>query len=148
MFNLTYIVEVKNPENPEMRDSGAWNEFYGDNQDNCLIIHFLENFHYRKNVSYKKVANDINEYFVMEFICATIRKLTGNTFEKDPAPCGDDDSKCVGKYFFDIAENFMKRKRKIVTPLRRACSSMEEHYIGCVDVAGSNPTKSINKKRR
>ena len=44
-----------------------------ENKDIIVKIDVSE-FNYRKNVSWKRVALDINQYFLFELICATARK--------------------------------------------------------------------------
>lgn len=62
-------------------------------KENCKIEIYLGEFNYRKNVSYKRVARDINDFFLIELFCVMSRGMTKNR----KAICGvgnDNHGKC------------------------------------------------------
>ena len=71
-MNFLHSVELKEPPEEVYVGSLAFNDFIDEN--NCVIIIYLENFKFRKNVDYKKVAKQMNDYFLYELICAMSRK--------------------------------------------------------------------------
>jgi len=79
-MNFLHSIELKESFDEVCVRSLASNDFIDEN--NCNIVIYLENFKFRKNVNCKKVAKQMNKYFLYELICAISRKKvafeTGN----------------------------------------------------------------------
>ena len=46
-----------------------------DKKEDCIIEFYAGEFSYRKNVSYKRVAEDVNNFFLIELVCAITRGM-------------------------------------------------------------------------
>lgn len=71
-MNFIHSIELKEPSEEVYIGSLAFNDFIDEHD--CIIVIYLENFKFRKNVNYKKVAKQMNKYFLYELICAVSRK--------------------------------------------------------------------------
>jgi len=69
-----------------------------DSYSRWIITVYLNGFSYRKNVNYKKVARDVNNLFLIEYICAIIRL---NTKDFEPLCKNNYAFKCACDYPLD-----------------------------------------------
>ena len=67
MFDVKYSVIINKNIDSEYPNAGATNGFTDFDHKTCEINYYLENFKYRKNVSYMKVYRHIDDYFFIEF---------------------------------------------------------------------------------
>jgi len=97
--NIQLNCVVEKETDPMYKGALAINDPDPDDDDSYrrwIINVYLKKQHYRKNVSYKRVAQDINNLFLLEYICAITRKNTkdfGTLCEgEEPittCPCGE-----------------------------------------------------------
>ena len=106
MFNTTYLVVIEEDTRPGYIGGVSSNGFTDDNDMECIIIHYLEVFNYRKNVSYLTVAKHCDDYFFMEFVCAILRQ--GHK-DEHYTPCNDNNYDCSPQRALKKSKKMMKR---------------------------------------
>ena len=70
-MDVVHKIKIRGTDASNSKEAVASNEIIKRNVS--LILIYLENFTYRKNVSHKRIAMDLNNYFLIEFICALSR---------------------------------------------------------------------------
>ena len=71
IMDVEHKIKIRGSNAFSVQRAGASNEIIKRNVSKIII--YLGNFKYRKNVSHKKVAMDLNNYFLVELICALSR---------------------------------------------------------------------------
>lgn len=108
MFDVKYSVVVNKDIRSKYPNAGAINGFTDFDHKTCEINHYLENFKYRKNVSYMKVSIHIDDYFFIEFLCAFLREK----HHDDYVPCNDNHRLCPPYHALKNCKLLLKKKFK------------------------------------
>ncbi len=90
MFDVDHSVVIEEDTRPEYIGGCASNEFTDEEDKQCKIVLYLENFNYRKNAGCKTVAKNCDDYFFMEYVCATLRQ----GHDEHYTPCNNNNYDC------------------------------------------------------
>lgn len=77
-MKIEHIIKLKEPKTSTIKGAGASNDFMTRTLNRIEI--YPRNFNYRNNVSYKRVAENMNNYFLVELICALSREYGNPNF--------------------------------------------------------------------
>jgi hypothetical protein len=112
-MKVIHEIQLNNSEDLDYADSVGVNDFI--DESTIIIIIFLENFHFRKNVDYKKVSYEIDNIFLIELLCSFSRidkVFKENDLKYSICGHGGYGSKCPFDHVIEIKNKMLKNKIK------------------------------------